>query len=320
MAKPAVKVAVLCQGDSPEREVSLRSGQGVHAALVRRGHHAELLPIDSYDGLPQALAPFPAVFNVLHGGAGEDGTVQLLLDLLGKAYVGSGPLAAAVAMDKAETHRALAAAGLPVPRWRLYTGGELDGFVQEAGAAVGLPAVVKPRREGSSLGLSLAGSKGELRGQLEEAFDQFGDLLVEEFIPGRELTAAVLERDDGLQVLPLVELRPGGSGLFDWTAKYTPGACDFACPARISLAEADRVAEVARAAHQTLGCRDLCRVDVRLTPHGEPCVLEVNTLPGMTEMSTFPRAARAAGLAYEDLVELLLRRALARLPGANPLG
>lgn len=314
-----VKVAVLCGGDSPEREISLRSGKGVHSALLRAGFFAELIELAGYDGLPQRLAPFPVVFNVLHGGPGEDGTLQLLLELLGKAYVGSGPLACALAMDKHETHRLLSAKGLPVPQWRTWQGEELDGFL-EGVEEIGFPLVVKPRSEGSSVGVFLVKGQKELRRRAREVLESYGSLLLERFIPGREVTCALLEGDSGVEALPLVELRPRGRPLFDWGAKYAPGECEFVCPAELPEEAAARAAAVSRETFLALGCRDFARVDLRLAPDGTPYVLELNALPGMTEMSTFPRAAAAAGIPYQELVRRLISRALARLPSPDPTG
>ncbi|MCX7750226.1 MAG: D-alanine--D-alanine ligase [Candidatus Bipolaricaulota bacterium] len=313
------RVAVLCGGTSAEREVSLRSGTGVHAALVRRGWTAELLVIDTYDGLPQRLKPFDAVFNVLHGGEGEDGTVQLLLDLLGKPYVGSGPLASALAMDKAESRRAFQGKGIPVPDWLHCTGDALEPWLARA-EALGFPLVLKPRREGSSVGVHLVADPRALKARADELLTQYGEFLAEKFIPGRELTAGLLETETGLQALPLVELRPKAGPLFDWRAKYTPGECEALCPAPLDPEVAARIQGIAREAYGLLGCRDLARADFRLAPDGTPYLLEVNTLPGFTELSLFPRAAQAAGLPYDELVELLLQRALARLPSGAPLG
>jgi len=315
-----VKVAVLSGGESPEREVSLRSGRGVFSALKRRNWDAELIEIDSYDGLPQRLAGFAVVFNILHGGPGEDGTIQLLLELLGKPYVGSGPLASALAMDKAESHRLLSAKGIPIPDWLCYDREELAGLLARAERELGFPLVVKPRAEGSSVGIFLVRNREELSSRAQEVLERFGGLLVEKFISGRELTCALLEEDAGVRALPLVELRPRGRELFDWEAKYAPGECEFVCPAEVSPEEGARVVEVAKDAFLTLGCRDLARVDIRLSPDGTPYVLEVNTLPGMTEMSTLPRAAAAADIPYDELVERLVRRALARLPIPRPSG
>lgn len=315
----AVKVAVLCGGTSAEREISLRSGQGVYAALLKKGWDAHLLAIDTFDGLPRLLAPYTVVFNILHGGPGEDGTVQLLLELMGKPYVGSGPLASALAMDKAESKRAFQGKGLPTPPWLLYQGGDVAHFAPRA-RELGFPLVLKPRREGSSVGLRLVHGEEELLPALEEMSRAYAEFLVEKYIPGREITAALLEDDTGVRVLPLVELHPKTGAVFDWTAKYTPGACEVLCPAPLSPEEEGRVKEVAKEAFHLLGCRDLARVDLRLSPQGIPYVLEVNTLPGMTELSLFPRAAQAAGLSYEDLVDYLVRRALSRLPETHKIG
>ncbi len=315
-----VKVAVLAGGDSQEREVSLRSGTGVHQALVRRGLHADLVTVDEYDGLPQRLRGYGAVFSVLHGGAGEDGTVQLLLDLLRIPYVGSGPGASAKAMDKVEAYQRFRAAGLTTPEWTLVkTGAEQARIEARLDTDVTTPLVVKPRREGSSLGVHLVEDPRELLPTVTEIGQAFGDVLVEPFVPGRELTVAVLEDDDHGPALPVVELVPRGQ-MFDFTAKYAPGNCTFVCPTELAAAEFKAVRDAAVTAHNSLGCRDLSRVDIRLRPEGTPVVLEVNTLPGMTEMSTFPRAAAAAGVPYDALVERLLFRALSRLPEPAALG
>ena len=314
-----VRVGVLCGGSSAEREVSLRSGRGVHRALRAKGWDAELIEIDTFDGLPQRLRPYPVVFNILHGGPGEDGTVQLLLDLMGKAYVGSGPLASALAMDKVESRKLFSGKGLPVPSWLVHSSGDLDAFLARA-EGLGFPLVLKPRREGSSVGLHVVESAESLRAAACELKAQFGEFLVEAYIPGRELTVGVLERQTQPEALPIVELRPKGREVFDWKAKYTPGECEFLCPAPLSPEESARVQEVALQAHKLLGCLDFSRADIRLDPHGTPYILEVNTLPGMTEMSTLPRAAQAAGLSYEDLVDGLVRRALARLASTPAVG
>ncbi|MFN3346543.1 MAG: D-alanine--D-alanine ligase [Candidatus Bipolaricaulaceae bacterium] len=314
-----MRVAVLCGGTSAEREISLRSGAAVHAALRRKGWDADLLAIDTFDGLPRLLAPYPVVFNILHGGPGEDGTVQLLLELMGKAYVGSGPLASALAMDKLEAKKAFQGKGLATPPWLFFQGGEVPALLERA-KDLGFPVVLKPRREGSSVGVHLVRSPEELQAAAAALAQTYGEFLVEKYVPGREVTAALLEDERGLRVLPLVELRPKGRELFDWTAKYTPGACEVHCPAPLAPKEAQRVAETAQEAFLLLGCRDFARVDLRLSPEGVPYVLEVNTLPGMTELSLFPKAAQAAGLSYEDLVDHLVRRALSRLPHAHKIG
>ncbi len=310
-------IAVLCGGNSAEREISLRSGCGVHSALVRKGWNAELIEIEGFDGLPQRLAPFSAVLNILHGGHGEDGTVQLLLDLMGKPYVGSGPLASALAMDKVESRKAFHGKGIPVPDWFLSTG-EHPGALASLAAQFGYPLVLKPRQEGSSVGVHLVRDGAELEQAGGDLASRYGEFLVERFISGREITASVLERVGKVEALPLVELRPKNGDLFDWNAKYTPGECTAICPADLPPALTARIQNLALQAHHLLGCRDLSRADFRLSLDGTPYLLELNTLPGLTEVSLFPRAARAAGLSYDDLVDHLLRCALARVARPSP--
>jgi D-alanine-D-alanine ligase len=307
-----MKVAVLCGGNSAEREISRRSGRNVFAALKRKGWDVDLLEIESFDGLPQRLKPYSAVFNILHGGVGEDGTVQLLLELMGKAYVGSGPLASALAMDKVEAKKAFQGKNLPTPPWALYQGGDVQGFVAQA-KELGFPLVLKPRREGSSVGVRIIRDEAELWENVQEMIKEFPEFFAEKYVPGREITAAILDQGEGPEVLPLVELRPKRA-FFDWVAKYTPGECEILCPAPLASEEEKRAKDVALEAFLLLGCRDFARVDMRLDGSGVPYLLEVNTLPGMTELSLFPRAAAAAGIPYDDLVDLLLRRALSRLP------
>ncbi len=306
-----VKVAVLCGGNSAEREISLRSGRNVFFALRRKGWDVDLIEIDSFDGLPQRLKPYPLVFNILHGGPGEDGTVQLLLELMGKAYVGSGPLASALAMDKVEAKKAFQGKSLPTPPWIVYQGGEPESFAARA-AELGFPLVLKPRREGSSVGVRIVKEEAALLSNVREMAEKFTEFFAEKYIPGREITAAILEGEKGPEVLPLLELRPKRE-FFDWVAKYTPGECEVLCPAPLSPEEEKKAKEVAREAFLLLGCRDFARVDMKLGEDGLPYLLEVNTLPGMTELSLFPRAAAAAGLPYEELVDFLVRRALHRL-------
>jgi len=307
-----MKVAVLCGGNSAEREISRRSGRNVFAALQRKGWDVDLLEIESFDGLPQRLKPYSAVFNILHGGAGEDGTVQLLLELMGKAYVGSGPLASALAMDKVEAKKAFQGKNLPTPPWALYQGGDAQSFLAQA-KELGFPLVLKPRREGSSVGVRIIRDEAELWENIQEMIKEFPEFFAEKYVPGREITAAILDQGEGPKVLPLVELRPKRA-FFDWVAKYTPGECEILCPAPLAPEEEKRAKDVALEAYLLLGCRDFARVDMRLDESGVPYLLEVNTLPGMTELSLFPRAAAAAGIPYDDLVDLLLRRALSRLP------
>jgi len=298
------KVALLCGGKSAEREVSLRGGEAVHRALLVRGHKVKVF--DPAKDLPQLVkeaSTFDAAFLVLHGPGGEDGTVQGLLDLLGLPYQGAGVLGSALAMDKALSKMLYQRAGLLVPRAVEIRQGEP---VKEALVKIGFPLVVKPVSQGSSVGLSLVENEAMLQEALKEAFAHEDRVLIEEYIAGREITVGVL----GGEALPVVEIRPGkGYRFFDYEAKYTPGATEEICPAPIPQEIARRAQEAALIAHQALRLRHYSRTDMILS--GEKIyVLETNTIPGMTETSLLPLAAKVAGLSFENLVERPLYLAL----------
>jgi D-alanine-D-alanine ligase len=249
-------------------------------------------------------------FLALHGPFGEDGTIQGMLDILGVPYVGSGTLASALAMDKAMAKKVLAADGVPVPRGVVLDRGDFrrdpEGVAARARAAA-LPAVVKPVRQGSSIGMSLVETPDAMRAALENAFGHDTQALVEERLTGTELTVGVIGNRE-LQALPVVEIVPKRA-FFDYQAKYDPEQSEEICPARIPEAAAAAAQELALRAHRALGCRGLSRVDMILTEHG-PVVLEVNTMPGMTVNSLLPKAARAAGIGFPQLLDRLVRLAL----------
>jgi D-alanine-D-alanine ligase len=250
-------------------------------------------------------------FLALHGPYGEDGTIQGMLEILGLPYVGSGVLASALAMDKAMAKTILSADGIPVPRGLVF---ERGLFRSEEEAVLGraaalLPAVVKPVRQGSSIGLSLVTEAAALRAALAGAFVHDDRVLVEERVVGRELTVGVIGNRE-LTALPVVEI-VCPRGLFDYEAKYDPARCEEVCPARLPPPVAAAAQALARRAHRALGCRGLSRTDMILAPGG-PVVLEVNTLPGMTVNSLLPKAARAAGIPFGDLLDRLLQLALER--------
>ena len=327
-----MRVAVLMGGRSSEREISLRTGRGIARALRALGHG--VTSVDAADGavLPAgdeeagarvladvkrlpvqaqiALAGTPAVreadvvYVALHGTFGEDGRIQALLELAGKLYTGSGVLASALAMDKAMSKRIFVDAGVPTPRWRLCRTGEQVGAA-EIGACGGLPVVVKPNEEGSTVGLTIVREQAELRPALELAA-RYGDaILLEEYVPGRELTVAVLEDE----ALPIVEIRPK-SGFYDYENKYTAGRTDYFCPADLPPSLGPRILELGVAAARALGCSGVSRVDFRLSPQDVPHCLEVNTIPGMTPTSLVPMAAKVVGMTYEDVVARALELAL----------
>jgi D-alanine-D-alanine ligase len=254
--------------------------------------------------------PIDVAFLALHGPWGEDGTIQGLLDILGIPYVGSGTLASALAMDKAMAKKVLAADGIPVPRGIVV---ERAGFRKDAASATAgaldaaFPAVVKPVRQGSSIGMTLVTDRAEMRPALETAFAHDSQALVEERLTGTELTVGVLGNRE-LQALPVVEIVPKRA-FFDYQAKYDPAQSEEICPARIPEAASAAAQDLGLRAHRALGCRGLCRVDMILTERG-PVVLEVNTMPGMTINSLLPKAARAAGIAFPELLDRLVRMAL----------
>jgi len=300
------RIGVLMGGWSGEREVSLRSGENVYRALKGRGYDAVKVEPASPDGLIPELAEVELVFICLHGGWGEDGTVQALLDVLRKPYTGSGALASRLALDKPLAKGAFAEAHLPTPEWLCYEGPE---SLKEAEARLGYPLVVKPRREGSSLGVRIVRSRGELEEAVRRAGEEFGELYLEEFIPGKEVTAGVLRQGGADRPLPLIELRPRPE-FYNYEAKYTPGATEFIVPAELDGETTTKAQELALAAHRALGCFGFSRVDLRVTEEGEVYILEVNTVPGMTETSDLPKAAEAAGIPFGDLVEYMLQTAL----------
>lgn len=290
------KVAVLMGGKSAERQVSLTTGKAVAEALRAGGH--EVTELDAAERVAErliALAP-EAAFLALHGRYGEDGTVQGLLEMLEIPYTGSGVLASALAMDKTLSKRVFVAAGVPTPRFELLEPGQ---GADKIGLAP--PYVVKPPREGSTIGITVVREAGEAARAVAAAREHSADVLVEAFVDGRELTVGVL---DG-QPLPIVEIRPE-SGFYDFQSKYTPGRTRYICPAELLATEARRVAEAGVAAYKALGCAGAARVDVLLDGAGEPFVLEVNTIPGMTPTSLLPKAAAAAGMDFVTLVGRML--------------
>lgn len=339
-----IKVAVLMGGCSSERDVSLSTGRMIMSALNPEKY--EVFPIDSalwtanetflageslhssvlsteskacpallpmkriVDGLDGNSRPDVAVI-ALHGRFGEDGTVQGFLELIGIPYVGSGVLASALAMDKIMARKVLAYEGIPLPKGVEFRRPvETEEAAQKIWDSLGLPAVVKPSRQGSTIGLSIARTRAGIPATLELAFAHDDEVLVEEFIEGVEITGAVIGNDDDARVLPLVEIVPEG-GFYDYYSKYTPGATDEIVPARIPEEQYRQAQDISLACHKVLGCRDMSRTDM-IVRGEEIFVLEVNTIPGMTPTSLLPRAAQAAGLNFPDLIELLISYALQR--------
>jgi len=294
-------------GWSGERAISLKSGENVYRALKRRGYNAVRVEISSPDELIPGLAKIDLAFICLHGGIGEDGTIQALLDILKKPYTGSPALASRLALDKLLSKGIFAKAGLPTPPYIHYK--DDPAWPEEVEAELGYPLVVKPRAGGSSLGVQIVQAREELEAAVRKTEEGFGDLYIEKFIPGKEVTAGILRIEGEDRALPLVELRPREE-FYNYEAKYTPGATEFVIPAELDDGIARRAQELAHAAHQALGCCGFSRVDLRVTAEGEVYILEVNTAPGMTAMSDLPQAAQAAGISFEDLVKYMLKTAI----------
>jgi D-alanine-D-alanine ligase len=307
-----VRLAVLRGGRSAEREVSLRSGAQVEKALRARGHDVTGVDVDfnTWDVLRDGS--FECVFNALHGRLGEDGTVQGMLELLGLPYTGSGVLASALCMDKARANALMAAAGLYIPGYEeveIKEGVTVE-LVQRLVAAYGLPLVVKPVREGSTIGLTIAQNADEVASGLVLAARYDRRVLVQKFVTGTEITVGVLATPE-LQVLPTLEI-VSDNPVYDYDAKYTAGKSHHIIPARIPESAQGEASEAARRAFVELGCAGMARVDIIVGPRGNPWVLEVNTVPGLTEVSLLPDAARAAGIEFEELCQRLVDHAVGR--------
>ena len=328
-----MNIAVLMGGDSPEREISLMTGQAVSEGLRRAGHSVQSVDIPSVRAVLDLdiLADVDVVFPALHGGQGEDGHLQALLDILGIPYALSGAAASSLAMDKSSTKRVMRAAGIPTPAWLQVTwdrrqekvglvsgnadqGATLDRVFERAADELGFPLVIKLNGAGSSVGVAIVEDPGRFREAFLEvaaahpvagpAPDQ--DILLEKFIPGRELTGAIFLG----RRLPLLEIRPR-EGFYDYSNKYTAGASDYLVPAPVHSPLYEKISADALRLFELVGCRGLARVDFRLDGEEYNC-LEINTIPGMTETSLVPKAAAAVGIGFEHLVEDVCLAALPR--------
>lgn len=296
-----LNITVMLGGPSAEREVSLRSGAAVAAALRERGHQVrELDPRDSGWTLPPGT---DAVFLALHGAYGEDGTVQSELDALGVPYTGCDAESSRVAFDKITSKERFVTAGVPTPPYQVLTRDSLPNLEREFTP----PVVLKPALQGSSVGLQFIERVDEFAAGLREALNHGDQILLEPKVRGREVTVGVLGGDP----LPVVEIRPK-SGSYDYHNKYTVGATEYFCPADFAPDVTDRIQQIALAAFRAVGARDYARVDLMVPANDKPLVLEVNTLPGMTETSLLPKAAAAAGIGYGELCERMVTLALER--------
>ncbi|MEQ9941382.1 D-alanine--D-alanine ligase [Pectobacterium aroidearum] len=303
------KVAVLLGGTSAEREVSLLSGQAVLAGLKEAGINAHA--VDTRDVSVTTLKEegFTKIFIALHGRGGEDGTLQGVLEFLGLPYTGSGVMASALTMDKLRTKQVWQAVGLPVSPYVALDRRQYSEMAANALLAtfthLGLPLIVKPSREGSSVGMSKVNTLSELPAALEEAFRHDDDILVEKWLSGPEYTVAIL----GDEVLPSIRIQPAGT-FYDYEAKYLSDDTQYFCPSGLSDEKEQELAGLAMAAYRAVGCSGWGRVDFMLDSDGAFYLLEVNTSPGMTSHSLVPMAARQRGLTFSQLVVKILELAV----------
>ena len=304
------RVAVLKGGPSLEREVSLRSGTNVELALARLGH--EVIPIEADQHLVRTLRETrpDVAFIALHGRGGEDGTVQEILEILQIPYTGSGVLASERAMDKVVSKALFRNAGVPVPHGYAFN---KDAF-SKMGAAdtlpemqqkLGLPLCVKPARQGSAFGITMVREPGDLGGAILNAMGYDDRVLVERFVPGRELAVSVVMAPEPW-ALPVIEAVPLGRDFYDFEARYTPGETELRPPRDVDDEIIQEAARVSILASRTLECRGITRVDLILDDEGRLWVLEVNTIPGMTDTSLLPKAAEVAGIGFDRVVADML--------------
>lgn len=308
------KVGVLYGGRSAEREVSLMSGKAVCEALRSMGVDAHLFDTGERSLAQLADERYERVFIALHGRYGEDGTIQGALELLGIPYTGSGPMASALAMDKIMTKRIWLQAGLPTPRYAVL---DANTDLRRVPDDLGLPLIVKPPHEGSTLGLAKVMGHSDMKAAYERAARFDGTVLAEQFIAGRELTVAVLGSGDAARALPIVEIvAPGGN--YDYEHKYFSDETQYLCPADLPEALARHIQKLCVRAYCALGCEGWGRADVMLDADGRPWLLEMNTSPGMTGHSLVPMAAKAAGMSYAELCVAILSEASCKVRAGGP--
>lgn len=304
-----MKVAVLSGGLSAEREVSLMSGHEVATALAEAGHEPELIDADRDCWERLRDGGFDCVFVALHGRLGEDGTVQGTLELLDLPYTGSGVLASALSIDKTRTNRLLGAAGLLIPEFEEVAAGQETELPERLADSYGLPVVVKPVREGSTIGLTIARDLDELASGLLLAARYDRRIMVQRCVAGTEVTMGVLATPE-LEILPSLEILYHDA-TYSYAAKYTEGGSEHVIPARISAVAEERVRDATATAFTWLGCEGMARVDF-IVDNDQPWLLEVNTIPGLTALSLLPDAARAAGISFSAVCDRLVRHGVQR--------
>jgi D-alanine-D-alanine ligase len=294
------KIAVMMGGLSREREISLKTGKAIQKALTEKGY--TVLPIDVKDDIAEKLIKekIECAFLALHGKFGEDGTIQGMLELMRIPYTGSGVLASALAMHKIMSKKFFLCEKVPTPR---FQGLKREEITKDPPRKISLPmpVVVKPAREGSTIGISIVRKDEELGPALKKAGEYDEEILIEEFMKGREITVGILENIP----LPIIEIVPK-SGFYDYHSKYTKGETQYILPARIPREKYLYAQEISLKAFQILDCSGVARVDLMTDENENPYVIDVNTMPGMTETSLLPKAANYAGISFGDLAERIL--------------
>lgn len=298
------RIGILAGGLSSERKISLRSGAAVHKALSEKGFDAVLLDVKHDIRECVKNSNIDVAFIALHGRYGEDGTVQKMLEKSGIPYTGSGVVASKAALDKVISKKIFIKNNIPVPKYVVFEKRKFD--IRKA-ERLGFPLVVKPHLEGSSIGLSIVRQKGRLKVAIDKAFKYGDKVIIEEYISGREFTVGIL----GGKPLPVIEIVTRNR-VYDYKAKYKDSATQYLVPAPIDKSTHEEASRLGKAAHDALGCGSFSRVDMLMDDSGKMFVLEVNTIPGMTERSLLPKAAQACGLRFDELCVKILENALSK--------
>jgi D-alanine-D-alanine ligase len=301
------RIVILAGGESSEREISFKSAKNVQRALRNLGIEAEILDFIGENIKNLSQDPPDLAFIMMHGKPGEDGTVQGFLETIKVRYTGSGVLASAVGMDKYIFKLVCRGLGIRVPEFMLI---RKNGDIKEAlnfATSVGYPVIIKPRSEGSSVGTKICKNPQELEEALRENIEKFGDNLVEKYIKGKEITVGILGTGEKAFALPILELRVKNREFYDFVAKYTKGETEFVIPAEIPEELYKKAQDIALRLHRELDCKGFSRVD--FIASDDIYTLEINTIPGMTELSDLPAEARHMGLSYEDVVYFVLKSA-----------
>jgi D-alanine-D-alanine ligase len=305
------RVAVMMGGLSREREISLKTGKAILKALSEKGYTVTAIDVGEDIGETLVREKIECAFLALHGRFGEDGTIQGMLELMRIPYTGSDVLASALAMHKIMAKKFFLCGKIPTPRFEIFQREEIRKGLQRK-ISLPFPVVVKPAREGSTIGVSIVTKEEELGAALKKAGEYDEEILVEEFMKGKEITVGILEDIP----LPIIEIVPK-SGFYDFHSKYTKGETQYILPARISREKYLFAQEISLKAFQTLGCSGVARVDLMTDENENPFVIDINTMPGMTETSLLPKAASYAGIPFGDLVERILLGASLKIEGGK---